>query len=107
MEEVIKIINNTSGLAGIAHPARNQIGRKINLPIKDERESKYYDVLFDFLKKFKDLGGAVLESAYQYKPKHTNHPNKVKKIEFIQKICEEFDLLHAGGLDTHSKDIFN
>jgi hypothetical protein len=107
MKDIIDIMNSTSAMTGIAHPARNQLGRKINLPTKEEREFQYYDVLYVFFKKFKDLGGKIVESEYQYKPKHLNHPNKIKKIEFIRKIAKELDLLPSGGLDNHEKDLFN
>lgn len=107
MKDIIDVMNSTSAMTGIAHPARNQLGRKINLPTKEARESQYYDVLYVFFKKFKNLGGKIIESEYQYKPKHLNHPNKIKKIEFVRKIAKELDLLPSGGLDNHEKDLFN
>lgn len=107
MANIIRVTKNASGIAGIAHPVRNRLGQKINLPTHAEREAKYDEALYAFFQKFKQLGGQILEADYQYKPEHLRHPNKVKKREFVKRICKELGFLSSSGLDNHGRDIFH
>lgn len=107
MKDITSVTQGASGVVGIAHPVRNRLGRKINLPTRAEREAVHDKVLYDFFKEFKQLGGKILEADYQYKPKHISRPSQVKKREFIRQVCKDLDLLSSSGLDNHGRDLFH
>lgn len=107
MNDIIEVVNNTAGMVGIAHPVRNRAGWKINSNTREEREARYYEVLYAFIRDFKKSGGKVLEADYQYQPRHLVHPNKLKKRDFVHRVCKELDLLSSSGLDNHHKDLFS